>query len=195
MPAPVNLVLASASPRRQELLQAMGVEFSIVPADIDETLNSQQSATEFVSRLAESKAKACAEALGSTQNHAILSADTIVSQGETIFGKPANEAEAMEMWRQLSDNHHQVATAVSLFARDRIDTTIVTTNVLFAEISEEQMSAYWLSGEPQDKAGGYAIQGLASAWVKLIHGSYSNVVGLPLRETNELLKRVNLNWL
>ena len=99
------------------------------------------------------------------------------------------------MWRQLSDNHHQVVTAICLLAQNNINTISVTTDVHFGEISEQQMRSYWRSGEPQDKAGGYAIQGLASAWVKLIHGSYSNVVGLPLRETNEVLKRVNLNWL
>ena len=173
----------------------MGVEFNIVPTDIDETMHSHQSAAESALRLAEDKAKACAASLNPQQDLAILSADTIVSQGDRIFGKPRDQADANHMWRQLSDNHHQVVTAICLLAQNNINTISVTTDVHFGEISEQQMRSYWRSGEPQDKAGGYAIQGLASAWVKLIHGSYSNVVGLPLRETNEVLKRVNLNWL
>ncbi len=195
MPEPISLILASASPRRRELLQNMGVKFSTASVDIDESIKAHEVALDFVERLAQQKARACAAALPVDPYQAVLSADTIVKHDEMVFGKPTDVADAMRLWRQLSDTQHQVVTAVSLLFQGDISTVSVSTDVYFSKISEQQMQAYWLTGEPQDKAGGYAIQGLASAWVKLIHGSYSNVVGLPLYETNQLLRRINLNWL
>jgi len=128
-------------------------------------------------------------------NLAILAADTIVVQGDTVFGKPENYAHAQTIWRNLSANKHQVMTAVCLLTRDKLSLKLGVTDVEFTSIRQEQMQPYWDSNEPQDKAGAYAIQGFASAWVKLIHGSYSNVVGLPLREVNELLATIDKNWL
>ena len=191
-----TLVLASASPRRSALLSAMGCKFIVQHAEIDESRMEHELVVDYVSRLATEKAQAiqnkCNTKLGEV---AIIAADTIVYQNETIFAKPKNKDDAFRIWQQLSNSQHSVMTTVSLLVSDEIATRTVLTHVEFGLIEEKQMNQYWLSGEPSDKAGAYAIQGLASAWVKLIHGSYSNVVGLPLRETNELLKDVGHNWL
>ena len=196
------LILASASPRRSELLTAMGCDFSIKSANIDESRGSGEAPTDYVNRLAVEKASAVFEQYSSDQgNFAILAADTIVVQGQTIFGKPRDKAQAFDIWQQLADSQHYVMTAVCLLVHDKIHGKLeariqtVTTTVEFDAIEDQQMHRYWATGEPADKAGAYGIQGLASAWVKLINGSYSNVVGLPLRETNLLLTEVGLNWL
>lgn len=173
----------------------MGVKFTVRKSNIDESIAAGETSAHFVRRVAEEKALACAASLTDVDGIAVLAADTIVKLGEVVFGKPNDEEDARHIWQQLSNRRHQVVTAVSLLLYGNISTVSVSTEVDFAEISDGQMRAYWQSGEPQDKAGAYAIQGLASAWVKLISGSYSNVVGLPLFETNELLKQANLNWL
>lgn len=193
-----SLVLASASPRRQELLGAMGCAFTVQSADIDETRLIDEAAGDYVKRLAREKAVTVASVLNhcsAKRNIAVLGADTIVVQGDIIFTKPKDLQHAMQIWRSLANAKHSVMSAVSLVYSDTVDVRMVTSRVEFGSINEAQMRHYWQSGEPQDKAGAYAIQGLASAWVKLIHGSYSNVVGLPLRETNQLLKTIGHNWL
>ncbi|MCL4170823.1 UNVERIFIED_CONTAM: hypothetical protein GTU68_020133 [Idotea baltica] len=134
-------------------------------------------------------------AIENKQPAAILAADTIVCQDETIFGKPKDKDDAVRIWQKLSDADHQVMTAVSLINAENETSCISVTRVRFDAISAEQMQRYWQTGEPLDKAGAYAIQGYASAWVQQIRGSYSNVVGLPLHEVNGLLKTINLNWL
>jgi septum formation protein len=198
----VTLILASASPRRSDLLTAMGSEFSIQSANIDESRCIGETPSSYVNRLAVEKASAVFEQQSNAQkSFAILAADTIVVQGETIFGKPRDKTHAFEIWQQLANSQHNVMTAVCLLVHDNIHGKLqpsvqtVATMVEFGAISDQQMHQYWATTEPADKAGAYAIQGLASAWVKLIHGSYSNVVGLPLRETNLLLSGVGLNWL
>ena len=198
----VALILASASPRRSELLTAMGCDFSIKSANIDESRRIGEAPIGYVNRLAVEKASAVFQQYSScTTNFAVLAADTIVVQCETIFAKPRDKTQAFEIWRHLANSQHNVMTAVCLLVHDKIQGKLeprvqtVTTAVEFGAISDQQMHKYWATGEPADKAGAYAIQGLASAWVKLIHGSYSNVVGLPLRETNLLLSDVGLNWL
>jgi septum formation protein len=191
-----QLILGSASPRRRELLQAMGCHFSVQSADIDEQQNVAEGASDYVARLALEKAQAAADLqLPSDHSVAILAADTIVVQANRIFGKPKDQADAFRMWNSLQDCSHTVITGVCLIFGDVVQSCLVQSRVEFGPISDQQMQRYWQSGEPLDKAGGYAIQGLASAWVKLIHGSYSNVVGLPLRETNQLLTLVEHNWL
>lgn len=191
-----SLVLASASPRRSELLSNMGCEFRVVSADIDEDRFAGEAVIEYVSRMAVAKANAVGAVLSTEGSQSvILAADTVVTQEEAVYGKPKDQQDAFEMWRKLAGKKHKVVTAVCLVSSGTSELRLVETIVEFGTIDENQMVRYWLTGEPQDKAGGYAIQGLASAWVKLINGSYSNVVGLPLRETNELLKKVNLNWL
>ncbi|MEM7357583.1 MAG: Maf family protein [Pseudomonadota bacterium] len=194
------LILASASPRRRELLSAMGCEFVVDAADIDETRRQQESPEKYVQRLAREKAAAVAARLHSasppnTAAPVVLAADTIVAQGQNIFGKPSDREHAYAMWQSLSDTQHTVMTAVCLHYDGEVDLELVQSQVQFCAIGEQQMARYWESGEPADKAGAYAIQGLASAWVQLVHGSYSNVVGLPLHETNRLLKSVGHNWL
>ena len=202
------LTLASASPRRRELLSAMGCVFNIHHSGVDESRRKNESAHDFVVRLAQDKALRAVTEIGGGATDcikaaqrtthpamAILAADTIVTQGETVFGKPRDQQHALSMWQQLANSEHNVITAVCLAFHDRVEVQAVKTLVEFGAIDERQMQRYWRSGEPQDKAGAYAIQGLASAWVKLIHGSYSNVVGLPLRETNELLRKIDQNWL
>ncbi len=199
----ITLVLASGSPRRKELLQSMGVEFSVHVTNTDESRHDGEHAEDFVVRLARDKARAAFASLvddaasntSKADNIAILAADTIVVQSDKIFGKPRDFEHASAMWRTLSANKHQVMTAVCLMHRDKLSIKLGVTDVEFGSITQEQMQRYWDSNEPQDKAGAYAIQGFASAWVKLIHGSYSNVVGLPLREVNELLATIDRNWL
>lgn len=190
---PSHLVLASASPRRRELLESVGVEFSVHVTDADEIRHEKELPEDFVARLARDKATAAKNELGETM--AILAADTIVVQGNGVFGKPQDLEHAKRIWSSLSGTKHQVMTAVCLAHNNSMQVKVSITDVEFTVISETQMQRYWDSGEPQDKAGAYGIQGLASAWVKLIHGSYSNVVGLPLREVNQLLTTVEMNWL
>jgi septum formation protein len=188
-----KLVLGSASPRRKSLLQAVGCEFDVEIADIDETVHEGEQPEVYVRRVAQLKAERLRDRLGSTV--AILSADTVVASGSNIFGKPLHQQHALEMWLELSGAWHNVISSVCLVHDGELEQQLVATEVKFAELEEQQMALYWQSGEPQDKAGGYAIQGLASAWVQEVRGSYSNVVGLPLFETNQLLRRVGHNWL
>ena len=189
----VQLILASASPRRRELLKSMGVEFSVHKTNTDESRLDNELAEDFVARLARDKAMAARRELSGQP--AILAADTIVLQVDRVFGKPQDFEHAKNIWRTLSGTQHQVITAVCLMVEEKMQVRVSVTDVEFGIINEAQMSRYWATGEPLDKAGAYAIQGFASAWVKFIHGSYSNVVGLPLREVNQLLTSIELNWL
>ncbi|NND81163.1 MAG: septum formation inhibitor Maf [Gammaproteobacteria bacterium] len=188
-----ELVLASASPRRRELLSQMGVVFSVQPVDIDESRRGTETAAQMVQRLALEKASVVARQARDAV--AVLAADTIVTQNDQVFGKPQGRQQAQAMWRQLAATKHQVLTAVALIYQDSELQRLVSTEVSFGPISTAQMARYWDTGEPGDKAGGYAIQGLASAWVTGIEGSYSNVVGLPLFEVNDLLRTVGHQWL
>lgn len=188
------LVLASGSPRRKEMLEQMGVSFSVHVTDTDESRKESEAAEDFVTRLARDKARAADNDL-KQEGIAILAADTIVVQGDVVYGKPSGFESAQQTWHSLSANRHQVMTAVCLLHKGRTNVKLGITEVEFGRITVEQMARYWATGEPIDKAGAYAIQGHASAWVKLIHGSYSNVVGLPLREVNELLATIDRNWL
>jgi len=190
----IDLVLASGSPRRQAMLKDMGVAFSVHVTDTDESRHEGEVPEDFVTRLARDKAKKAYSDLNQ-DSVAILAADTIVVQGNYVCGKPTDFEHAQQIWHSLSANKHQVMTAVCLFHEGRTNVKLGITDVEFGRITQEQMERYWETGEPLDKAGGYAIQGYASAWVKLINGSYSNVVGLPLREVNELLATIHRNWL
>ena len=193
MSDPIRLILASGSPRRRELLRDMGVEFEVHITDIDESLREGEAAQDYVSRLAREKAGSAVSDFD--DNCAVLAADTIVVKNDRILGKPRDFEHAQQIWNSLSSSSHQTMTAVCLRVAEKSSVRLVTTDVKFGNISAEQMEKYWQTGEPQDKAGAYAIQGFASAWVKLINGSYSNVVGLPLREVNELLMSIEHNWL
>lgn len=180
------LRLASASPRRRQLLDLIGVPHVVTPADIDETPSSNEPADRYVLRLARSKAEAVWKA---HRNLPVLGADTTVVLGEEILGKPESEADALAMLGKLSGRTHLVHTGIALRAPDgREFVSISSTQVQFAHLGAEQMQAYWASGEPQGKAGAYAIQGLGAVFVSHISGSYTGVMGLPLYETAEMLR-------
>lgn len=179
------LYLASGSPRRRELLTQIGVPFSVVSAPIDETPLPDESATAYVERLARAKAAA---GLASVEGPAVvLGADTAVVLDGRILGKPDNREDALAMLADLSGREHQVLTAVALSDGQRVQSLCVTSKVRFRAISADEAQRYWASGEPADKAGGYAIQGLGAVFVTGLSGSYSAVVGLPLSETADLL--------
>lgn len=183
-----SLVLASASPRRAELLTQIGVEFIVRPADLDETALADEQPEALVTRLAADKAKAAAVSHTDSEGSVLLASDTVVVLDNKALGKPADFADAAAMLGALSDRTHQVMTAVSLLDGVRQKTICVTTQVHFARLSNEQIARYWATGEPADKAGAYGIQGIAGQFVKSIEGSYSAVVGLPLYETVQLLQ-------
>jgi septum formation protein len=180
-----QIVLASASPRRAELLRAAGIGFDVHPVNVDETALAGEAPRDYVARLAEAKAREV-HALDATRT--VLAADTAVVVDAQILGKPLDEADARRMLRTLSARPHEVLTAVSVFhPGDIVDTRIDATTVEFASLSEADVDWYVASGEPMDKAGAYAVQGLASRFVTRIDGSYSNVVGLPVALVYEML--------
>ncbi|MES2820688.1 MAG: Maf family protein [Pseudomonadota bacterium] len=182
-----RLYLASGSPRRRELLTQIGVPFVTCIAPIDEQALPQESPDAYVERLARSKALAGLASLGDTAEVLVLGADTAVVLDGRILGKPADREEALAMLAALSGRTHQVLTAVALACATRVVARVVSSSVEFRPLSLAEAEAYWASGEPRDKAGGYGIQGLAAVFVRQLHGSYSAVVGLPLCETAELL--------
>jgi septum formation protein len=180
-----RIVLASASPRRSELLRAAGIDFDVQPANIDEATIPGESPADYVLRLAESKARVVYEF---DPGRTVLAADTVVVVDGQMLGKPADEHDAKRMLRALSGRTHQVLTAVSAFHPGGIvDTRVDETAVEFAPLSDDDIDWYVSSGEPMDKAGGYAVQGLASRFVTRLHGSYSNVVGLPVALVHQML--------
>ncbi|PVY70749.1 septum formation protein [Tamilnaduibacter salinus] len=179
-----SLILASASPRRRDLLHQIGLTFSVAPVDIDESHRPGEPASDYVERLAREKAEA-----GYRQHpgHRVLGSDTtVVLDGEPL-GKPVDRNDALDMLRRLSGREHEVLTGVALARPEGTGSRQVSTRVCFRELSEDEMVAYWETGEPVDKAGGYGIQGRGGVFVSAIEGSYSNVVGLPLTETADLL--------
>ena len=219
----MNLILASGSPRRHELLTRAQLDFTVMSVDIDETPHVNESPKDYIERMVASKAEAVLEQLNKKLNKKlndrqtdlsasliILTADTIgvLADGKTVLVKPDSREDAYRMWQQMSDNTHQVWTAVQatqvlLSAKSSSSPTsgrafqIVNqqqiterTDVTFIPLTEEMMENYWDSGEPADKAGGYGIQGLGAAWVSRINGSYTNVVGLPLAQTVALIKNI-----
>ncbi|GAA6184447.1 MULTISPECIES: Maf family protein [Alteromonadaceae] len=188
------LLLASQSPRRKELLSQLGVKFTTLNVDIDETQLANEDSNDYVIRLAIEKAQQGWRQ--HTQVDGVIGADTIVvvdsGNQEQVLGKPDNFQHARQMWQQLSDRQHKVKTAVALKNHLGTEHFIVETAVRFKLLSEAEMQWYWQTGEPQDKAGAYGIQGFAGNFVKHINGSYSAVVGLPLYETSELIKQAGI---
>src|SRR6476660_3996827 len=170
-------MLASASPRRQELLRNAGIDFVVRPSDIQEVPLAGESPQAFAERMATEKAKAVG---ATTPGAVILAADTVVAVGTEILGKPEDAADAARMLRLLSNRTHEVITAVCLLGRDFEDVRSETTAVHFTAMSDTEIEDYVASGEPMDKAGAYAIQGRASRWISKIEGDYYNVVGLPV---------------
>ena len=186
--ATTRLVLASASPRRLELLGRIGIVPEVVPADIDETPIAGESPADLVLRLALAKARAVSQRL---PGRVVLAADTIVSLDGEALGKPDDRAEAISMLRQLSGSTHQVLTGHAMLGVVE-QTAVVTTEVTFADLTDETIADYVTTGEPDDKAGAYAIQGRAGAFVLSITGCPTNVVGLSLPATLTLMRSEQL---
>jgi len=197
------LVLASASPRRQELLRYAGISFTVEPADIDETPRDGESPRDCAERLARQKALAVSN---TRPQDYVLGADTVVAVDDIILGKPVDAANAARMLRLLSGRTHQVVTGVCLVAgtvaselaqklrteNRELRTASETTLVTIRDLSDDEIHEYVATGEPMDKAGAYAIQGMASRWIPQIDGDYSNVVGLPVKLVCELLREQGL---
>ncbi|MBZ5492242.1 MAG: Maf family protein [Acidobacteriia bacterium] len=200
-----ELILASSSPRRQELLREIGIPFQVHAANINEDQFAHEPPIEYALRLAREKAQAVAAQYPQSY---VLGADTIVVIEGEVLGKPIDHADAMRILRRLSGRSHEVTTAVSLIAPSAVSPSIVpsetvapgtlaetrasTTKVYFREIAEAEIQQYVAGGEPMDKAGAYAIQGGASRWTDRIEGEFSNVVGLPLSLVTEILKTTGL---
>ena len=181
-----RVILASASPRRAELLAQLGVCFDVLPQDIDEMPQSGEKASELSLRLACAKAQSALRSAGDAAV-LVLGSDTVVSVDDILLGKPVSVEDAVRMLGQLSGRIHQVCTAVSLASRDSSASVLCETKVQFRQITESEARAYWNTGEGEGKAGGYAIQGFGAVFVEYISGSYSGVMGLPLFETAALL--------
>ena len=184
----LELVLASASPRRLNLLEALGLKCAVLPQDIDESPLPAEKPENQVKRLALAKAKSAISTLSETDHRLVLGADTIVVCDGQILGKPQNKSDGLAMLELLSSRTHQVLTAVALMNHITQAETMSLTEVSFTTLSDDEIDAYWESGEPLGKAGAYAVQGLGAMLVNKIHGSYSGVVGLPIFETVDLLK-------
>jgi septum formation protein len=182
------LILASASPRRRELLAQAGFSFEVAPAHVPEVRKPGEDPIRFVTRLAREKAEAVAASRPVTPDTIVLGADTIVVVEEEVLGKPQDAADATRMLRLLSGQTHQVITGVCLAKGRERQRAVEVTFVRFATLSNEEIDAYVATGEPLDKAGAYAIQGRAGRWVPRIHGCYFNVVGLPLALVSSMIE-------
>lgn len=179
------LVLASASPRRQELLRNAGIAFEVQPADIDENPLPQEAANECAERLAREKALAVAR---QRPQDCVLGADTVVVVDGQLLGKPSDGDDAARMLRLLSGREHEVITGVCLVVNGQATVSSEMTVVTVSEITDKDIADYVATGEPMDKAGAYAIQGIASRWIPHIEGDYSNVVGLPVALVFRMLR-------
>jgi septum formation protein len=186
----MRLILASASPRRAELLAAAGIDFDVAPSIVDETPRPREQPTDYVLRVAREKAAAASG--NHPSDRPLLAADTVVVAGGLLLGKPAGEDDARSMLRLLSGSTHDVHTGVVLLLSGRAYAEVVTTRVRFRPLSEAEIDWYVASGEPQGKAGAYAIQGRAARFIDRIEGSWSNVVGLPVATVYALLKQAGV---
>jgi septum formation protein len=196
-----RLILASSSPRRREILQAAGFEFEVVPTSVVEERLPGESPEQFVCRMAGEKAEAALDWIAHPCPAPVLGADTVVVLGNETLGKPVSAEDARRMLRLLAGRQHRVLTGLCLLAPPRTwparpselrrETQVASTIVRFAKLTEQEIEEYVASGEPFDKAGGYAIQGLASKYVEGIEGCYFNVVGLPVALLYQMLKRLD----
>tara|TARA_R110001592_G_scaffold320639_2_gene598699 strand:+ start:15945 stop:16553 length:609 start_codon:yes stop_codon:yes gene_type:complete len=193
-----DFILASASPRRRDLLQQIGCRFLVSPAAVDEAVFGGEAPIAYVKRIALQKA----QVVWSSSNDnslPVLGADTAVvlgaeGQGEKIFGKPEDQEHAVAMLLQLSGTTHRVLSAVAMVQGDKQQVLLSETLVTFRSLNSSECEQYWHTGEPRDKAGAYAIQGLGAVFVTSLNGSYSGVVGLPIIETCELLTTFDIPW-
>lgn len=195
MTTSAQIILASASPRRRELLEQIGISAIVQAVDIDESKKSDESVIQYVQRLAMEKAESGFATIKNPQKLPVLGSDTIVEIDGIILGKPRHRQQAKEMLQQLSAQKHTVHTSVAIVTVENkiIDTS--STEVYFNKLDEQEIDNYVATGEADDKAGSYAIQGLAAQFVKNINGSFSGVMGLPLFETVQLLKQCGINRL
>lgn len=182
-----RIILASSSPRRRELLEQLGLQFEIYSPDIDESILPDEPVEQYVERLACAKADAV---LARFPDAIVIAADTSLGVDGQILGKPESKAHAFAMWQQISGRKHDVFSGVCVRTKAEKYSIVVRTQVEFQALSQADMERYWASGEPVGKAGAYAIQGIAARYIPRIEGSYSNVVGLPLHETVQLLQTV-----
>ncbi|MEK5754431.1 Maf family nucleotide pyrophosphatase [Acinetobacter variabilis] len=182
-----HLILASSSPRRRELLQQLGLNFEICNPDVDESILENESIAAYVERLAQVKAEVVAKLF---PDAIIIAADTSLGVNNEILGKPESKQHAFEMWEKISGRWHDVYTGVCVRTKEEKYSIVVRTQVEFQPLNSHDMESYWATGEPLGKAGAYAIQGIAARYIPRIEGSYSNVVGLPLYETVQLLQTV-----
>jgi septum formation protein len=186
------IYLASQSPRRQELLTQIGIDFELIHTNIDETPGKHEAAEQYVMRMAIEKAL---NAYRTEMSNPLLAADTSVICEGKILGKPENEQDFLAMFELLSDNVHQVMTAVAVTNKKEaaaVRTRLSVSEVIFSKISKTRALQYWQTGEPADKAGGYGIQGKGAVFIKKISGSYSGIMGLPIHETAELLNEFDV---
>ena len=186
-----SVVLASASPRRTMLLDQMGIAHSVKPVDIDESALANETPEAQVARLAEQKAQTALARLHDedvlNENTRVLASDTLIAFNGVSLGKPEDKEDARRILSMLSNNEHEVLTAISVASTTKQVTQTITTKVTFAALTNDEIDAYWDTGEPADKAGSYAIQGIGGEFVVSISGSASSVIGLPLYETRQLL--------
>jgi septum formation protein len=185
-----RILLASASPRRSELLRQVGIAHTIRPVDIDESVHGGEAPSAYVLRLAEAKAAALWRQLAPAERKPVLAADTTVALEGEIFGKPGSLEELREMLGRLSGRTHEVHTAIAVLHEHGAAARLNSSSVTFRALAPAEIDWYWRTGEPADKAGGYAVQGRAAAFISHIAGSYSGIMGLPLYETWELLAPV-----
>jgi septum formation protein len=185
------IYLASRSPRRRELLQQIGLPYALLDVEVDETPLQGETAQQYVIRLARHKAGVGHAAASRAEALPVLAADTAVVLDDMILGKPRHRAEGLAMLARLSGRTHRVCSGVALVGR-QVEVRLNVSTVSFRRISPQEAEAYWASGEPTDKAGGYAIQGLGAVFVKELRGSYSGVMGLPLFETAALLQNAGI---
>jgi len=187
---PVKIILASASPRRQELLDQINISYQLLPVNIDETVLENETAEDYVRRLAVQKAQAGFQ-LSATEWPS-LGSDTVVVLDQQILGKPRHQQHGIDMLTSLSGREHQVMTAVSVVDGSQTQSALSISKVRFCALTDAQILAYWNTNEAADKAGAYAIQGIAAQFIEYLEGSYSGVMGLPLMETARLLRRFKI---
>ena len=189
----VRIYLASASPRRQELLRQLGVEFDVMPSNILEVHKPSESPAEYVMRVAGDKARWVAQRVKERNLpvHPVLGADTEVVLEDEILGKPENPAHGREMLHRLADRTHEVLSGVCVWDRCREYMALCTSRVSLRPLTAAEIAQYWETGEPQGKAGAYAIQGRAAAFIAKLEGSYSGVMGLPLYELDGILQKIS----
>jgi septum formation protein len=189
-----KVYLASGSPRRSELLSQIGITFDKLSLDVNENRLDNETPLAYVERIAQAKAQAGWDSLTKGERRPVIGADTSVVIGQNVLGKPKNKTDAKAMLKQLSNGQHEVLTAVTVIYDEQVLTKVSRNQVTFALMTENDIDWYIATGEGSDKAGSYAVQGLAAMFIQQIIGSYSGIMGLPLRETMELLNEIGPNF-